>query len=256
MKSIIIIMALQIGMACGPTVATHAQSQPPSHALYDDLLGKYVNQQGNVDYEGLLQAQDQLDTYLALLSKNAPNEGWTENEQLAYWINVYNAFTLDLILEYYPVESIKDIGASIQIPFINTPWDIKFIEIGEETYDLNNIEHGIIRKEFDEPRIHFALVCAAESCPRLRNEAYQAEQLDAQLTEAARDFLSDSAKNEIINNKEARLSKLFSWYSGDFKKETDLIGYINQYSGIQLDPGAKISFKTYSWKLNDQKNSR
>jgi hypothetical protein len=251
MKTIFPVLFL-ILTACNPTVATNPNSSPPDHQLLNQLLKKYVDNKGMVNYVDLKKERAALKAYLATLEKNAPNDKWSRNEQLAYWINAYNAYTLDLILEYYPIESIKDIGSKIQIPFVNTAWDKKFIKIGSETYDLNNIEHGIIRKQFDEPRIHFALVCAAVSCPKLLNEAFIAARLDEQLTQAAKDFLSDTTKNNFRNVNEAELSKIFSWYSGDFKKKGSLIHYINQYAPTKLSEDAKISYLDYDWKLNEQ----
>jgi len=224
-----------------------------SHKPYDDLLQKYVDEKGMVDYKGLKTDRSKLKSYLSMLGANPPQKSWTRDQKLAYWINAYNAFTLELILEHYPVESIKEIGSAIKIPFVSTAWDIKFIHIGEEEYDLNNIEHGIIRKEFDEPRIHFALVCAAVSCPKLQNRAYLPEKLDPQLTKAAKGFLADPAKNEFKNANQATLSKLFNWYGGDFKKDGTLIEYINRYAPIQLDADAEIGWKDYNWALNEQK---
>lgn len=232
--------------------ASSAQSGV-SHELFNELLQAYVDEDGWVNYKGLGKDRTRLKSYLRMLESNEPKDSWTEDEQLAYWINAYNAYTLELILEHYPVSSIKDIGAKIKIPFVNTPWDIKFIKIGEEELDLNNIEHGIIRKEFDEPRIHFALVCAAYSCPKLQNTAFVPQRLDAQLTKAAKDFLSTPEKNEIKSSSKASLSKLFSWYRGDFTKKTSLVEYINQYADIKLDKRADIDFKDYDWALNEQK---
>ncbi|MFK7954147.1 MAG: DUF547 domain-containing protein [Ekhidna sp.] len=222
------------------------------HSSYNGLLQKYVNDEGMVDYKGLGKDRSKLKLYLEMLETTPPHKDWTENQRLAYWINAYNAFTLELILDNYPVKSIKDIGSYIKIPFVNTPWDIKFINIGDEEYDLNNLEHGIIRKEFEEPRIHFALVCAAVSCPKLQNEAYTPKNLDAQLTKAAKDFLADPKKNELKNSKKVVLSKLFNWYGGDFTKKLSLVEYLNQYSSTQLDKGAKIDWKDYDWALNEQ----
>ncbi len=226
--------------------------QGVSHESFDALLTKYVDDKGLVDYKGLKAERKELKSYLRLLENNAPQDNWSENQKLAYWINAYNAYTIDLILEHYPVSSIKDIGSKIQIPFVNTPWDIKFINIGGEGYDLNNIEHGIIREEFDEPRIHFALVCAAISCPKLQNNAYLPETLDMQLTKAAKEFLADADKNEFKNEKSASLSKLFNWYGGDFNNKGTLIDYINQYAPIILNKNARISWQEYDWTLNEQ----
>lgn len=224
-----------------------------SHKPFDELLGKYVNEQGMVNYKGIASERSKLKSYLKMLESNEPKSSWSENEKLAYWINAYNAFTIELILKHYPVQSIKDIGAAIKIPFVNTPWDIKFINIGDDLKDLNNIEHGIIRKEFEEPRIHFALVCAAFSCPKLQNTAYLPNKLDEQLTKAAGDFLSDPTKNEIHSGSSASLSKLFSWYKGDFTKNMSLEEFISQYSETELNKNAKLEFKDYIWALNEQK---
>lgn len=224
-----------------------------SHDKFDQLLQKYVDNEGMVNYKGLQSNRDELKSYLSILENNAPQKSWTRDQKLAYWINAYNAYTLDLILEHYPVKSIKEIGSTIKIPFVSTAWDVKFINIDGEEYDLNNIEHGIIRKRFDEPRIHFALVCAAVSCPKLQNRAFLPEKLDEQLTKAAEEFLSNPTKNEIKNENKAKLSKLFNWYGGDFKKNGTLIEYINKYAPTQLSKNAKIDWMDYNWSLNEQK---
>lgn len=223
-----------------------------SHKAYDELLQKYVDEKGMVDYKGLKAERPKLQSYLNILESNPPQDNWTRDQELAYWINAYNAFTLELILEHYPVASIKDIGSTIKIPFVSTAWDIKFINIGNEEYDLNNIEHGIIRKEFNEPRIHFALVCAAVSCPKLQRRAYSPEKLEEQLTKATKEFLANPAKNEFKNTNQATLSKLFNWYGGDFKNNGTLIEYINQYAPTKLSRDANIDWKDYDWALNEQ----
>ncbi|HKK38487.1 MAG TPA: DUF547 domain-containing protein [Cryomorphaceae bacterium] len=238
--------------ACSGVGDVQSDSKPVSHSTWDSLLKKHVNDQGMVDYKGFINDSTKLNRYLDLLENNHPNEkNWTRDERLAYWINAYNAFTIKLVTKHYPVESIKDIGSSINIPFVSTPWDIKFIEIEGKEYDLNNLEHGIIREEFEEPRIHFALVCAAMSCPKLRNEAYTAEKLDAQLEDEANDFFN-SEKNDISADK-AELSKLMKWYSGDFEDVApSVIAYINRYSKTKINEDADIDYKDYSWKLNEQ----
>ena len=224
-----------------------------THKTYNDLLQKYVDDQGMVNYKGLQKERANLKTYLSVLEKNPPKDSWTRDQKLAYWINAYNAYTLDLILQHYPVKSIRDIGSVIKIPFVSTAWDVKFIKIGGEEMDLNNIEHGLIRKEFDEPRIHFALVCAAVSCPKLQNQAYLPETLDAQLTKAAKEFLANKEKNQITNSKSVRLSKLFDWYGGDFNNNGTLVDYINTYAPVKLNSNAKIDWMDYDWALNEQK---
>lgn len=226
--------------------------RPLGHQAFDTLLKRYVDDDGMVDYRGLRADSLELEAYLTFLSKNPPQEHWSEQEALAFWINAYNAFTLKLITDYYPVKSIKDIGSTIQIPFVNTPWDITFIKIGEGFYDLNEIEHGILRKRFSEPRIHFALVCAAMSCPKLQREAYTAAELDHQLDEAARFFLADKRKNEFLNEQSAEVSMIFNWFGGDFTKKEILAEYLSRYAPLRLSSTATISYKEYDWSLNEQ----
>lgn len=222
----------------------------PSHQHWDKLLKKYVNTAGMVNYKGLQKDKSELDEYLKTLSDNSPQKNWSENDQKAFWINAYNAYTVSLIMQHYPVKSIKDIGGSIYK--INTAWDIRFIKIGGETYDLNNIEHKMLRRKFEDPRIHFAIVCASMSCARLRNEAYTGEKLNAQLEDQGKDFLNDKAKNRISGDK-AELSKYFSWYQSDFTKNGSLRDFINKYSQIKINENTKISYLDYNWSLNEQK---
>ncbi|MEM7552241.1 MAG: DUF547 domain-containing protein [Bacteroidota bacterium] len=222
----------------------------PSHEIWDGLVKKYVLEDGLVDYKGFIKEQNELGKYLDLLSKNAPEKDWSDEEQIAYWINAYNAFTIKLVIDNYPLESIKNIKGSVQIPFVNTPWDIKFIEIGGETYDLNNIEHGILRKDFEEPRIHFAVNCASMSCPKLRREAFTADKLDQQLEDQGREFMNDPTRNKITEDK-AQLSKIFKWFTGDFKDKGSVIDFVNKYADVKAASSAKISYLDYDWSLND-----
>lgn len=223
-----------------------------NHDQFSVLLKKYVDKEGLVDYEGFKTDRDSLKSYLELLSHNAPNDAnWPEEDQIAYWINVYNAYTIELILRYYPIESIKDIGSTITIPFVNTPWDIKFIEIAGEKYDLNNIEHNILRKLWNEPRIHFAINCASLSCPKLMQEAFEGDILDKQLDERAKSFINDSYRN-TITEKEAKISKIFSWFESDFTKKMPVKDFINQYANEKIADKTKLEFKEYNWKLNTQ----
>jgi len=242
------------GQACGLSRVSKvaSDSQPVSHGQWDQLLREYVDEYGLVDYAGLRADSARLRTYLDLLSSAHPNdENWSDDEQLAYWINAYNAFTVELILRHYPVASIKDIKNGI--PFVNTVWDIEFITIQDQNYSLNNIEHGIIRKYYDEPRIHFALVCAAMSCPKLQRFAYTPDKLSAQLDSAGTTFLNDRYRNEIRPGV-ARLSKVLDWYWGDFKAAyADRRALINDYyKGEPVTAETEIDFLEYNWALNEQ----
>ncbi|QNF35132.1 DUF547 domain-containing protein [Adhaeribacter swui] len=233
-----------------PQSTFNTNSQPVSHALFTSLLQKYVDEHGRVNYRGLLQDSASLNQYLQLLSQNPPGPNWTTNEKLAYWINAYNGFTLKLVLRHYPVKSIKNIGNKLAIPFVNTVWDISFIKIGDKSFTLNKIEHGILRKDFTEPRIHFAIVCASQSCPKLRREAYTAANIDTQLNNQAEIFINDPFRNKIQTN-QVQISKIFSWFKGDFTREKSLIAYLNQYSTIKINPDARVSSLPYNWNLNE-----
>jgi len=191
-----------------------------------------------------------LDEYLAILSKQKPGKNWSRNETLAFWINAYNAFTVKLILDNYPVKSIKDLNPGVSVIFVNTVWDKKFFSIGGDKMSLNNIEHGILRK-MNEPRMHFTIVCASVSCPKLLNRAYEAPSLDNQLNQAAKDFLADNSKNQVSANK-PKLSKIFDWFGGDFKVNgKSKIDFINQFTNSKIDKNADIGYLDYNWNLNE-----
>jgi len=216
------------------------------------LLQQHVVQQGNVNYQGFIQDKKHLLSYLSALGHGVPDTNtWTRAEQLAYWINAYNAFTVKLIVDHYPLQSIKDLNSKLSIPFINSVWDQKFILLGGKKYSLNNIEHGIIRQRFAEPRIHFAVNCASVSCPRLRREAYAADCFEQQLQEQTYIFLNDSSKNNITANN-VQVSRIFDWYGSDFTRQGNLVDYINQYSKVKIKPGAHLTFMPYDWRLNKQ----
>jgi hypothetical protein len=219
------------------------------HGAFDKLLKKHVNDNGRVNYKGFKADEKELGEYLAMLAKTTPSG---KNEEMAYWINAYNAYTIQLILNHYPVKSIKDIGPKNQIPFVNTPWARKFFTINGNKMSLDNIEHGILRKKYDDARVHFALVCASISCPRLRNEAYTAAKLDAQLDDQGRDFLNDPTKNKPGKDA-AQLSSYFKWYSGDWKDNgQSVVKWVNRYANTKITDQTSISYLDYNWNLNEQ----
>ena len=228
----------------------HSDSKPIDHNIWNGILKDYVDDIGAVNYQEIQKDSLRLNQYLKVVSSNHPNDkNWSKNEQLAYWINAYNAFTVHLIIRNYPTESIREIAGSI--PFINSAWDYEFIIIENHLYDLNDIEHGIIREYYPEPRTHFALVCAAKSCPILRNESYEPETLQEQLQEQAVDFINDKSKN-TISNEVSEISKIFMWYNGDFNENMELWEYLNKYSSIKLNETSEIDYVDYDWQLNDQ----
>jgi len=188
-----------------------------SHDQWSTLLKKHVSTEGMVDYEGFKEDRALLNTYLNMLKNNSPNTDWSKNESMAYWINAYNAFTIDLILQYYPLKSINDISKSGK-----KPWDIPFIKIGGKSYSLNNIEHDILRAKYKDPRIHFAVNCASISCPLLLDKAFTAENLDSAMNQQATRFINDNKRNKISSNS-AQLSKIFEWFKSDFEQGGTLI---------------------------------
>ena len=211
----------------------------PSHAAFSALLKRYVNTDGDVDYAGLKSQLPKLNAYLSTLSQNPPQDNWSRNERLAYWMNAYNAATLKLIAENYPLTSITKLDGG-------KPWDVKRVELGGTTYSLNEIENDIIRPRFKEPRIHFAVNCAAASCPPLRNEAYVASRLDAQLDEQTRAFVNDSRYNTFSSGT-ATVSKIFDWYGEDFG---DLKTFLGKYHAGGAP--SNVKFAEYDWALNKQ----
>lgn len=254
-KSILIIAILgAIGcylVGCKTIKVSNPDSHPVSHQIWDEQLHQYVNDQGEVDYANWVKDSSRLNEYLHLLEQNAPNSRhWTSQQRLAYWINAYNAYTIQIVLRHYPVNSIKDIATGLNIPFVSTVWDIKFIHIAGKDLDLNNLEHSVLRKQFDEPRIHFAIVCASKSCPYLRNEAYDDAIIEQQLDDQARRFINDGLRN-IVTSKSVQLSKIFKWYGGDFTKKTGLTEYLNKYSNVQISNDATIEYLEYDWSLNE-----
>ncbi len=222
---------------------THIKKTFPIHQLWDDLLKKHVSDNGVVDYKAFKTEHKNLLGYIHVLSLLYSKEGFqtlSKEEKLAYWINSYNAMTIDLILRNPSVKSIKD---------IKDPWNQRLWKLGSKWYNLDEIEHQILR-EMNEPRIHFAIVCASVSCPKLQNEAFTASNLESQLTNATKEFLSDSSKNNISRNK-IKLSKIFKWFAKDFKKNQSLIDFLNKYSDIEISQNASKSYKDYNWNLND-----
>jgi hypothetical protein len=232
-------------------IRNQADSRPVSHTIWDGLLKKYVDEKGFVNYAAFQRDTAELNRYLQVLESAHPNDvHWNRNEQMAYWINAYNAYTVQLVLRHYPVESIKDIKRGLA--FVNSVWDIKFIHIQGFTYDLNNIEHNILRPVFKDARIHAAINCASWSCPRLRTGAYLPEALDQQLDEAMRSFVNDPLRNRVGTDK-AQISEIFKWFKGDFERDAGSVrAFLNRYAATPLRDGADIDHIDYDWRLNRQ----
>lgn len=214
---------------------------PPSHETWNQLLSKYVSSTGKVNYSGIKNDIAKLDAYLSILKKNPPQDDWSRSEKMAFWINAYNAFTVKLIVDNYPVSSITSLHGG-------KPWDVKWIKIGGKTYSLNNIENDILRPKYKDARIHFAVNCAAKSCPPLLNRAWTANNLELNFEQQAKAFVNNSDFNSI-STKKVQVSKIFEWYAADFG---NLIEYLNRYSETEIKPNAKVEFKEYDWALNSR----
>lgn len=223
--------------------------EAPNHDAWTALLQRNVDDNGWVNYTQFVKDSVLLNEYLNQLSTCQPNEKWTKDERLAYWINVYNAFTVKLIVDNYPVKSIKDVKRGI--PLINSVWEMDFFEIGGKPFNLSRVEHKILRKEFDEPRIHFAIVCASKSCPKLLNVAYTAKEMEQQLHQQTAEFINDATRNKLEED-EIRISSIFKWFKADFTKNGTLVEYLNKYSEEPVSSRAKVSYKSYDWSLNGE----
>ena len=215
------------------------------HQVFSKILNKSLKK-NLVDYSFLKGNSQELKTYLdSLASVNKDTfKQWRKKQQLAFLINLYNASTLQLVIQHHPIKSIKNIKKSFK-----GPWDIKFIPLFGEVISLNHLEHEIIRKKYLEPRIHFALVCAARGCPPLRNSAYTAEKLDQQLNEQTQAFLVNKKRNYIdTTTKTLYLSPIFKWYKEDFPRSVQdfVAGYIRETENMS---DYKIQYTDYDWSL-------
>lgn len=236
MRTAIILSALLVSCCAAPA---SVQTATFDHGAWDQLLQKHVDNTGHVDYAGF-RKDPLLTVYLKSLSAAKPSAAWPVNERKAFWINAYNAFTVQLIVDHPGVKSIKDIPE---------PWKTESITIGGQKMDLDHIENVELRKNLDDPRIHFAIVCASRSCPMLWDHAYTAIGLDKQLDEAARRFINDPARN-VIKGDNVQLSKVFQWFKDDFTKGRTLIQFINEFAASPIPENATISFLEYDWGLN------
>ncbi|MCB1916834.1 MAG: DUF547 domain-containing protein [Rhodocyclaceae bacterium] len=254
-------------------LATPAAAFDHRHSAWNRLLARHVTvsedgHASSVDYARFKQDREALSAYLRQLSTVQPTEyrGWTRKRRLAFLINAYNAWTVDLVLGSYPeLASIKDLGS-----LFSSPWSKRFFSLLGERRSLDDVEHGLIRKpgDFDEPRIHFAVVCASVGCPMLRPEAYVAERLDAQLEDSMRRFLGDRTRNRFDERAGAlKVSKIFDWYEEDFdgrsRDFTSLAATFSAYADVlaESDPARsairagnyRVDFLDYDWSLNDKR---
>jgi len=218
------------------------------NSLYAQLLNKYVKE-GVVDYQGFKNEEEKLDQYLKGL-ENVDSKSLSRNERFAFYVNAYNAWTIKLILSAYPgVESIKDLGS-----LFKSPWKKKIVRVDGDVITLDNIEHDILRPDFKDPRVHFAVNCASKGCPPLRSEPYQGGILDQQLEEMTIAFINNPATNRLDGNT-LYVSSIFKWFSEDFND--DVIGFFLKYAKGEIKKrletnrdNIKIKYLDYDWTLN------
>lgn len=228
-----------------------------SHQEFTKLLKNNVKN-GLVDYESLKKERESLKKYLQSLSSVTQEEfqKFTKDEQLAFLINAYNAFTLELILENYPIKSIGDIGGPLRVLNLarGTPWKKFTFPLLGGIRNLDWIEHSKLRVDYNEPRIHFAINCASMGCPALRNEAYIGKNLNNQLQEATIQFLTDVNKNYYDEkNNILYLSKIFEWFAEDFVKDSgSVLDFVKKYypKKEKLNQNPQIRYLNYDWSLN------
>ena len=235
----------------GSVMATESELNEP----YNQFLAKYITEKDGlnlVSYDEVSQADERLlENYIKKLSQTDIS-GYSKDQTLAYWFNLYNAQTLDLILDNYPVKSIRKIG------FLTGPWDKDILTVQGKEMSLNNIEHDIVRQTYDEPRVHFAFNCASIGCPNLKKTAWEASSLEADLTQAAKDYISSPRGVRIDEDGDVTASSIFKWYKEDFgESEADIISYLVKYAEGEkkaaLQMANEIDDYDYDWSLNISK---
>ncbi|MCH8029532.1 MAG: DUF547 domain-containing protein [Candidatus Dadabacteria bacterium] len=257
------------------SLADTAQHFDHSHSALDNLLQNHVRD-GRVDYKGFISSRKAFEQYINELGDaDGSFSDWSSNEKLAFWINAYNAFTIKAIIDNYPIKKgfFISLYPANSIRQIDGVWDKLTFRAAGKTVTLNDIEHQILRKEFSEPRIHFAIVCASVGCPELRSEAYMADKVQEQLEQAARDFVNNPQKVLIDPEKRAvKLSKIFKWFGEDFIRELGTVEHFKNRNPrdravlnfvmtyIEEDRlksflegnRFKVSYLKYDWSLNNQ----
>lgn len=247
------------------------------HDAYGVVLKKYVDDEGMVDYKKLKKGREGLDGYIKALGavKAGDYKKWNDEAKIAFWVNAYNAITLQVVIDHYPISKsfwANLRGYAVGIRHISGAWDSKVHLVMGKKMSLEQIEHEVLRKEFDEPRIHMALVCAAMSCPKLRNEPYVGGRLEEQLKDQTEVFLQDEKKFEIDREAgKVYLSRIFDWFGEDFvksytpkegfegygKKERAVLNFVGKHVGERerafLEKGGyEIEYHKYDWGLNEQ----
>ena len=227
------------------------------HASWSNWLKSFVSTDvdgvNRVAYGSVTQSDRKLlETYIDNLTSLQISD-YNRDQQLAYWINLYNALTIDIVLEHYPLDSIREISSGF---FSSGPWRLKLAKIEGEALTLDDIEHRILRPVWQDPRIHYAVNCASLGCPNLQLSAFTAENTETLLDKAARDYINSPRGAEVIDNK-LRVSRIYDWFEKDFGgNETGVIGHLLQYASgdlaTALGPIEDIDAYAYDWQINAQ----
>jgi hypothetical protein len=228
-----------------------------NHSLWGNLLSRHVRKSNRgvnlVDYRGFSAAdRTMLADYIAILTGVSISQ-FNRDQQLAYWINLYNALTVQVVLDHYPVDSIRDINISPGL-FTIGPWDKTLISIEGEDLTLNDIEHRILRPIWRDPRIHYAVNCASIGCPDLRDRAYPATGIDKLLDQAATAYVNDPRGVSVVDGK-VSVSKIYDWFIEDFGgSEETVLHHLQQYAApelaARLEAIGKLSNEHYDWSIN------
>ena len=223
-----------------------------SHDLFNQVLQEHVDKKGRVDYTKLKANPEKLERYLDLLAVAKPKD-LSYNAQLAFWVNAYNALVIKGVIDHYPTTSVRKVKL-----FRGFFYRLKF-RVAGKTYTPNQIEHGIIRTEFVDPRVHFVLVCASTSCPPIENSAFAAETIEERLETATFNFVQNPEQVRIDRVKRrVYLSKIFKWYDNDFTEGYDgVVDFLTDYlppedADFLLAENVKFHYLDYDWTLNDQ----
>lgn len=250
-----------------------------SHAAFDRVLRRFVDEQGRVAYAALQRESQDIERYYALLTTYSPDSHPelfpSTASQLAYWLNAYNAAVIKTVLAHYPITGVGDVQSPLALFFLPAKsgfFVLQRVTFGGKTTNLYFLEHRVIRQRFHDPRVHFALNCASGGCPRLPRYAFAAEQLDEQLDFEARKFVTEE-RNVFVDHshRTVRLSSIFDWYSEDFltwygkqfpRQEATMLRYIALYASpsqvedLKQADSYTIEFLPYDWRLNDQNETR
>ncbi len=235
-----------------------ASAAPQDNAVFNDFLSTYGVQDGDINLirYSAVTAEDKiaLGEYIAKLSKSGPPSG-SDAEIMSYWFNLYNAETINVILNNYPVKSIRDIGGS----FVSKgPWGEKSLTVAGKKMSLNNIEHDTVRAQYDEPRVHYAFNCASISCPNLKLSAWEADTFEADLSAAATAYIDSDRGVAVDDRGRLTVSSIFKWYKGDFGgNESGVLAHLENYATgdkkAAIATAGKVKKYDYDWNLNEAK---